>query len=143
MCGNGKFVDASATYAKECEDGNSLNDDGCSEECTIEDGYTCTLLVAQNYHVCSILAVPVPTVSLVSHDTNTFSMKFRFSEPMKQEEILPDDIRIEFFGPNSPYLTYTESIYVSDTDLNLNYYVDPPPEGGVSESMILEFLTKA
>ena len=28
--------------SKECEDGNSNDNDGCSSTCTLEDGFTCT-----------------------------------------------------------------------------------------------------
>jgi fibro-slime domain-containing protein len=32
---------------EDCDDGNTLSGDGCSEECTIEDGFTCTDVVGE------------------------------------------------------------------------------------------------
>ena len=36
LCGNGIF-----DSGEECEDGNQVNGDGCSTDCTIEDGFYC------------------------------------------------------------------------------------------------------
>ncbi len=36
VCGNGI-----REPSEECDDGNMLNNDGCSSKCTIEDGYSC------------------------------------------------------------------------------------------------------
>jgi cysteine-rich repeat protein len=32
----------SSNATKECDDGNVVNGDGCSNTCTIESGYTCS-----------------------------------------------------------------------------------------------------
>ncbi len=37
ICGSGALIGSEA-----CDDGNAANDDGCSDACTVEDGFTCT-----------------------------------------------------------------------------------------------------
>lgn len=38
LCGNGKLEKETG---EECDDGNQLNKDGCTNECKIERGFTC------------------------------------------------------------------------------------------------------
>ena len=38
LCGNGN-VDAA--YGEDCDDGNTLNGDGCSNACKVENGWDC------------------------------------------------------------------------------------------------------
>lgn len=38
ICGDGI---QRSDFGEKCDDGNSLNDDGCSDKCLIEDGYEC------------------------------------------------------------------------------------------------------
>ena len=39
ICGDGRNFH---TFANECDDGNTVNGDGCSSTCTVENGFTCT-----------------------------------------------------------------------------------------------------
>ena len=39
-CGNG-VLDSLNTYTEECDDSNTLSNDGCSSSCSVEDPYTC------------------------------------------------------------------------------------------------------
>ena len=40
ICGDGKHLGLN-----ECDDGNTVNRDGCSHNCTIETGYVCEAIV--------------------------------------------------------------------------------------------------
>lgn len=55
ICGNGKldYVETYSTiFADQCDDGNVLNNDGCSSSCTKETGWTCTRASASTADVC-------------------------------------------------------------------------------------------
>lgn len=38
---------------EECDDGNTDSDDGCSDTCLVEPGYTCTKDVLFEYSICT------------------------------------------------------------------------------------------
>ena len=77
-CGNGVFegkdlsVGQAGTILTElCDDGNNLNNDGCSASCTVETGYTCvskylnlTYEIPLFYSLCT-LTVPIPASTTI------------------------------------------------------------------------------
>jgi cysteine-rich repeat protein len=48
---------------EECDDGNKVDDDGCSATCAIEPGWSCAEDILQEGSVCSRAPVDVPTTS--------------------------------------------------------------------------------
>lgn len=47
-----KCNDGIKTSDEECDDGNSLNSDGCSKNCLIEDGWECTYDTSKCTPIC-------------------------------------------------------------------------------------------
>ncbi|KAL4428862.1 hypothetical protein ABPG74_001349 [Tetrahymena malaccensis] len=52
QCGDGKRI----TNQKECDDGNTINGDGCSSSCKVEDGWKCSGGSATSPDVCQNIA---------------------------------------------------------------------------------------
>src|SRR5699024_8842272 len=44
-CGDGILLREDAQLGHECDDGNTIDGDGCSSNCKLEPGYTCTEVV--------------------------------------------------------------------------------------------------
>ena len=54
FCGNGKVE---SEYAEVCDDGNSASGDGCSQNCMVENGWSCRILSKiQNRSYCVSVA---------------------------------------------------------------------------------------
>ena len=60
-CGNG-IIETTFSFAEECDDGNTVNGDGCSSTCTVESGFECT----GEPSVCTVLVCTAPPSGLVS-----------------------------------------------------------------------------
>ncbi len=64
----------------ECDDGNKASSDGCSSDCKIETGYTCTHRNG-TFDLC--VDSTAPTASLTAIGTDTLEVSF-------SEEVLPE-----------------------------------------------------
>ncbi|CAI2381883.1 unnamed protein product [Moneuplotes crassus] len=97
ICGDGLFM---GEY--ECDDGNLVNLDGCSNNCEIEIGYKC------NGTTCYEIINPTAILSRVSSE-NTCTLTF--SEPVKFSDFgdFNKSLKAYIRGPKSPY-TFKYSI---------------------------------
>lgn len=48
ICGDGVALEV------ECDDGNIVNDDGCSDKCQIEEGFECEAIDTGDQSVCRL-----------------------------------------------------------------------------------------
>ena len=92
ICGDG-VKRASLPY---CDDGNTMSGDGCSANCTIEDGWFCDL--GDRYTVDRCREIPVFTLTQENTDTrNTFIMTFNVKMAITADE-LKAALSLQFAG---------------------------------------------
>ena len=51
--------------SEQCDDGNRDPNDGCASDCTVENGYTCSVDILQEGSICSRTPVDSPSVQPV------------------------------------------------------------------------------
>ena len=70
MCGDGRNM-----FILPCDDGNSIDGDGCSSSCQVEDGFKCSGGSFTNPDTC-IEIIPPSLLSLTQLDTQTVIITF-------------------------------------------------------------------
>ena len=90
----------------DCDDGNSINGDGCNEFCKVETDFLCENGTESSPDQCKSLIAP--TWEFTSISSVTLWTSIHWSETVRLNEIEDGDITIEVTGPLSPYsFTYT------------------------------------
>lgn len=74
-CGDGRTMGQ-----LECDDGNIANGDGCSNQCQIEHGWTCTVSVPQGKSVCVDITPPTATLTFIKVTQDGYELSYSFSE---------------------------------------------------------------
>ncbi|CDW89486.1 UNKNOWN [Stylonychia lemnae] len=85
----------------QCDDGNSINGDGCSSACTIEKGFNCTTGSKFTPSICMDNKNPTPTLSLIS-SRNFIYIQFD-EEVTLSSEINSTNVKISITGQQSSY----------------------------------------
>lgn len=64
----------------ECDDGNIANGDGCSNQCQIEHGWTCTVSTPQGKSICVDNTPPKATLTYIKLTKAGYELSYSFSE---------------------------------------------------------------
>ena len=72
VCGDGKRI----LKTTKCDDGNTIDGDGCSSSCTIEANWTCSGGSETTADVCISLYGPTPIITVNSRDPTWFQIGF-------------------------------------------------------------------
>ena len=100
------------TLDVECDDGNIINDDGCSDQCRIEDGFSCEFIDSGETSVCKLTVSPQVEDVVISKDPSKNVLYFEF-------DIEPDtDVY------NDYDLINVLSLNGADIDIQKAYYQD-------------------
>ena len=88
----------------ECDDGNLVNGDGCSNECKVESGYICHEGGLNSPDVCKDIVIP--TVKLIDFDQEKNIVYFIFSEPIfiPQEKEFITFAKLQIVGEYPEYI---------------------------------------
>lgn len=84
----------------ECDNGKSLADDGCSDDCKIQDGWVCSGGDENNPDTCQNTISPTCELSSLSTD---LLATVKCSERVKLGVISDEDFTVKLFGPREPY----------------------------------------
>jgi cysteine-rich repeat protein len=116
------------------DDGNNMDDDGCSKECKVEPTYICTPNGSGVDEWTTIY--PRPIVVSNELDTTLSIIKIKFDQEMYEYSIKDGDVDLYMDGPNSPYFLSWTSKFENDT-FTVSYSVSPSILGGIGESIKL------
>ncbi len=103
ICGDGLHLGYN-----ECDDANTLDNDGCNGFCLLEPGFECTGGSPTSPDVC--VDIEPPEIILGEVD-NTLTVVLTFSEPARFTSAVEDsNLAISFYGNQAAYVYETSVI---------------------------------
>lgn len=116
MCGDGIRINA------ECDDGNRVNGDGCSENCTFEYDYVCEDNTKGQGHGDICYKFGVITRPTISIKRNNYKNAVKISMKVNMNNIPP--VTVACKGPNnttSSYALVNQSVNNQEISIILTY----------------------
>ncbi|CAG9327438.1 unnamed protein product [Blepharisma stoltei] len=128
-CGDGRNMGQA-----QCDDGNNKNGDGCSENCTIETGWTCSGGSISSPDICKDIILPWPFLAYLSENDSGYLLALSFSEKVNMTSDLSENIKITIDGIEmfSWAISLEKSIY----EVTLNLYESVESGTGVTINFI-------
>ncbi|CAG9327428.1 unnamed protein product [Blepharisma stoltei] len=93
ICGDGRNMGQA-----QCDDGNNNNGDGCSSNCTVETGWSCSGGSTNSLDICKDLMPPSPILAYLSENGSGYLLVLSFSEAVYFDIEIPKNIKIEISG---------------------------------------------
>ncbi|CAD8206369.1 unnamed protein product [Paramecium octaurelia] len=119
-CGNGKLQ---YSLEEECDDGNILGLDGCSQFCTIESSFKCKNF-ENDTSECSFIQAPEFYLNLLSNTQNsTQIVDLIFSQEIRlQQQSMIEDLAEFSIEPSSKYQITIIPLINLTTELHMSHY---------------------
>ncbi|CAG9327429.1 unnamed protein product [Blepharisma stoltei] len=129
ICGDGRNMGQA-----QCDDGNNKNGDGCSENCTIETGWTCSGGSISSPDICKDITPPLPFLAYLFENGSGYLLALSFSEKVNITSDLSENIKITIDGIKmfSWAISLEKSIY----EVALNLYESVESGTGVEINFI-------
>ncbi|CAG9322898.1 unnamed protein product [Blepharisma stoltei] len=115
ICGDGRNMGEA-----ECDDGNTINGDGCSANCTVESGWSCSGGSMSNPDTCIDQTPPIPILAYLYETGTGYALALSFSEQIQTSTEMSSNIEISLESTRKTDWTIqaTHSIYT----IKLNVY---------------------
>ncbi|CAK57239.1 unnamed protein product (macronuclear) [Paramecium tetraurelia] len=119
-CGNGKLQ---YSLEEECDDGNTLGSDGCSQFCTIESSFKCKNFENEKSE-CSFIQAPEFYLNFISTTLNSIQIvDLTFSQEIRlQQQSMIEDLADFSIEPSSKCQITVIPLINFTTELNMSHY---------------------